>query len=68
VSRKPSKFHKRAVKRHFRGELRGLWAQQLFRQRGLKGATFGPANAGHRLSGDERKAIEKRLRNEGLLR
>lgn len=64
---KAAKFHTRSIKRHFGGELRGFGAQQLFRQRGLKGATLGPANAGHRLSGDERKVIEERLRDEGLL-
>ena len=67
VSRKPGKFHKRAIRRHYRGKLRGFGAQQLFRQRGLKGTTLGPANAGRRLSGDECKAIEKRSRDEGLL-
>jgi hypothetical protein len=64
---KPSEFHKRSVKRHYRGELRGFDAQQLFRQRGLIGMTLGPANAGRRPSGDERTAVEKPLRHEGLL-
>jgi hypothetical protein len=67
VSGRLGKFHKRSIKRHYRGELRGFGAQQLFRQRGLKGTTLGPANAGRRLSADERKAIEKRLRDEGLV-
>jgi hypothetical protein len=67
VSRKPGKFHKRSIKRHYRGELRSFGTQQLFRQSGLKGTTLGPAHAARRLSGDERKAIEKRLRDEGLL-
>jgi hypothetical protein len=67
VRGRPGKFHKRSIKRHSRGQLRGFGAQQLFRQGALKGTTLGPANAGRRLSGDERKAIEKRLRGEGLL-
>jgi hypothetical protein len=67
AGKKRGKLHTRSIKRHFSGEHRGFGAQQLFRQRGFKGSTFGPANAGRRLSGDKRKAIEKRLRDEELL-
>jgi len=42
-------YHEQAIKRHFSGELRGLAHNQLFQQRGLRGATLGPANRGRRL-------------------
>jgi hypothetical protein len=51
-------YHRQAVKRHYRGELRGAAHNQLFRQRGLWGVKLGPANRGRRLSDAERQAIE----------
>jgi hypothetical protein len=57
---KRGRYHKRAIKRHYGGELRGFGAQQLFRQRGLKGTMLGPANPGRRLDAAERQAIEQR--------
>jgi hypothetical protein len=46
---KRRQYYKRAVKRHYGGELRGLAHNQLFAQRGLRGITLGPANRGRRL-------------------
>ena len=60
-------YYKRAIKRHYGGELRGLTHAQLFRQRGLRGTTLGPANRGRRLDAAERQAIEQRMRDEGRL-
>jgi hypothetical protein len=37
------KYHKQAIRRHYGGELRGLAHRQLYRQRGLRGTTLGPA-------------------------
>jgi hypothetical protein len=64
---KRRQYHRRAVKRHCGGELRGLAHAQLFRQRGLLGTTLGPANRGRRLNAAKRQAIEQRMRDEGRL-
>src|SRR6516225_6269474 len=61
-------YYKRAIKRHYGGELRGLAHEQLNRQRGFLGTTLGPANKGRRLSDAERQAIEQRMRDDGRLR
>ena len=60
-------YHKRAVRRHYSGVLRGLVHAQLYRQRGLFGVKLGPANRGRRLDAAERQAIEKKMRDEGRL-
>ena len=62
---KRRQYHRRAIKRHYGGELRGLAHAQLFRQRGLRGTTLGPANRGRRLDAAERQAIEQKMRDEG---
>ena len=49
------------------GELHGLAHSQVFRQRGLRGTTLGPANRGRRLDAAERQAIEQKMRDEGRL-
>ena len=36
-------YYKRAIKRHYGGELRGLAHSPLFSQRGLHGIKLGPA-------------------------
>jgi hypothetical protein len=46
--KKRDQYYKRVIKRHYGGELRGLAHAQLFRQRGLRGTTLGPANPGRR--------------------
>jgi len=51
----------------FGSELRGLGGLQTAHIRALKGSTFGAANQGRRLSREERKAIEDKLRAEGKL-
>ena len=43
-------YHQQAIKRHYRGELRGL------AQRGLRGVKLGRANRGRRLDAAERQA------------
>ena len=60
-------YHQQAIKRHYGGELRGPSHSQLYRQRGLWGVKLGPANRGRRLDATERQAIEKKMRDEGLL-
>ena len=63
---KRRQYYHRTVKRHYGGELRGLTAlAQLFRQRGLRGTTLGPAHRGRRLDAVERQAIERKMRDEG---
>ena len=64
---KRRQYHRRAIKRHYGGELRGLAHNQLFSQRGLRGTTLGPANRGRRLDAAERQAIEQKMRDEGRL-
>jgi hypothetical protein len=64
---KRRQYYKRAVKRHYGGELAGLAHNQLFSQRGFRGSKFGPANRGRRLDAAERQAIEQRMRDEGEL-
>jgi hypothetical protein len=64
---KRREYHQQAVKRHYGGELRGLAHSQLFSQRGLRGAKFGPANRGCRLDAAERQAIEQKMQDEGRL-
>jgi hypothetical protein len=62
---KHRRHYKRAIKRHYGGELRGLTHAQLVRQRGFRGTTLGPANRGHRLDAAEHQAIEQKMRDEG---
>ena len=66
-AKKAGRFHERSIRRHYGGKLRGFGAQHLFRQRELKGTTLGPADKGRRLSDQERRAIEQKMREEGLL-
>lgn len=47
--------------------LRGSSHQQVHRQRGLKGGTLGPAGKCRRLSREERKLVEDKMRAEGRL-
>jgi len=47
--------------------LRGLSHTTLNRQRGLPGGKFGPASKGRRLSRAKRKAVEAKMREDGLL-
>jgi hypothetical protein len=44
--RERRQYYKRAIKRHYGGELRGQAHTQLVRQHGLRGTTLGPANRG----------------------
>lgn len=60
-------FSKRQIKQHFTGDLRGLGAQQLYRQRGFKGSTFGAANKGKSLGYYARKRIELELKDKGII-
>ena len=60
-------YHKRVVRRHYSGVLRGLAHAQLYRQRGLHGIKLGPANRGRRLDAAERQAIEQKMRDERRL-
>jgi hypothetical protein len=64
---KRRQYYRRAIKRHYRGELAGLAHSQLFSQRGLRSTTLGPANRGRRLNAAEPRAIERKLRDEGRL-
>jgi hypothetical protein len=65
--RKRRQYHRRAIKRHYGGELGGLAHSQLFSQRRFRGTTLGPANPGRRLDAAERQAIERKMRDEGRL-
>jgi len=47
-------------------QIRGL-APQMKSARGLRGTTLGPANAGRKLSPEERAEIERKMRDEGKL-
>lgn len=49
------------------GGHKGLGHTQLKFAKGLKGSTFGPANAGRSLSDEERKAVEAQMRKDGKL-
>ena len=64
MSGKKRGYHKQVIKRHYGGEPRGLAHAQLFRQRGLRGTTLGPANRGRRLDAAECQAIEQKMREE----
>jgi len=54
MSDKNRGYHQQAVKRHYGGELGGLSHRQLYRPRGLRGTTLGPASFGHRLDAASR--------------
>ena len=54
-------------KKLYNSHLRGLSHVELTRQRGFKGAKFGPANEGRKLKPDEKLVIEKILRDSGTL-
>jgi hypothetical protein len=58
---KRRQYHRRAVKSPRAS------AAQLFRQRGLRGTTLGPANRGRRLDAVERQASERKMQDEGWL-
>ena len=45
----------------------GLEHAQLFRQRGFRGTTLGPANPGRRLDAAERQVVERKMWDEGRL-
>jgi hypothetical protein len=67
MSVKRRRYYQRAIKRHYNGGLRGLAHSQVFRQRGLRGTTLGPANRGRRFNSAERQAVEQKMKNEGRL-
>jgi hypothetical protein len=50
----------------FGGHLKGLGGPTIH-LRGFPGATYGAANAGRRLSAEERAEVVERLRREGVL-
>lgn len=51
----------------FGSHLKGLGGLQTTHIRALKGSKIGPANAGRRLTENERKAIEDKMRRQGKL-
>ena len=51
----------------FGAELKGLGGLQTAHIKALRGSTFGAANAGRRLSPDERKRIEEQMRRDGRI-
>ena len=60
-------YYQRKVEANYRAELRGFSHTQLKRQRGFKGITLGPAGPVHKLTDEERKAVEKKMRDEGKI-
>jgi len=54
--------------RHRPAYLNGASHQQLNNPRGLKGGTYGPASKCRRVTGAEKAAIEKKLREAGTIK
>ena len=60
-------YYNRRIDATYRAALKGFSHTQLKRQRGFKGTTLGPAGPVHKLADEERKAIEKKMRDEGKI-
>jgi len=64
---KRCQYYKRAIKRHYGGELRGLARAQRIASADCGAPRPAPANRGRRLDAAERQAIEQKMRDEGRL-
>lgn len=62
-----NKYYNRKVIAKYDYTLKGLSHTQLTKQRGFKGTKLGPAGFVHKLSREECKAIEQKMREEGKL-